>query len=147
MKGKIISLVILWGVSFCASQGWAQTSHQPALTVKVPFEFVVGNQTFPAGNYSFQSLLHSVPGKATIDVLEVRSTEGHRYQAIVADVISSEEPAHPLLVFTRRSGRAFLSEVWETGNKAACRLPNPKVPTETAENENNKLTLIAEGER
>jgi hypothetical protein len=55
----VISLVVLWAVSLCPGVGNAQTSTRPILTVKVPFEFVVGNQTFPAGTYKFQSLLNS----------------------------------------------------------------------------------------
>jgi len=55
-------------VSLCPSFGYAQTSHHSALTIKVPFEFVVGNQTFPAGTYKFQSLLNSVPSQEMIIV-------------------------------------------------------------------------------
>jgi len=104
---------------------------------------VVGNQTFPAGIYKFQSLLNSVPSKATIDVLEVRSTVGRLYSAIVTDVVGSAEPSHPRLVFTRVGGRAFLSEVWQAGKQAGCRLQNHQDHTQTAETENDKVTLIA----
>ena len=115
MKSNVVSLLVLWLLSLCPSVGYAQTSRHSALTVKIPFEFVVGNQTFPAGTYKFRSLLNSVPSKATIDVLEVRSTEGHLYKAIVTDVVAREEPNNPSLVFIRNGGRAFLSEVREPG--------------------------------
>jgi hypothetical protein len=68
-KSSVVSLVVLWGLSLFASIGYAQTSNHSALTVKVPFEFVVGNQPFPAGTYKFRSLLNSVPGKDTIECL------------------------------------------------------------------------------
>jgi hypothetical protein len=61
-------------------------------------------------------VLNSVPGRDALDVLEVRSTERHLYEAIVTDVVASEDPNDPGLVFTRNGGRAFLSEVWEPGN-------------------------------
>ena len=102
MKSKLVSLLVVWVLSLCV--GYAQTSQHSALTVKLPFEFVVGNQTFPAGTYKFRSLLNSVPGQATIDVLEVRSTEGHLYKAIVTDVGASEDPNNPRLVFTHSDG-------------------------------------------
>ncbi|MGD1082570.1 MAG: hypothetical protein ABR881_30015 [Candidatus Sulfotelmatobacter sp.] len=143
MKSKVVPLVVLWVLSLCPSVGNAQTSHHTALTVKVPFEFVVGNQTLPAGTYKFLSLLNSVPSKATIDVLEVRSTEGHLYKAVVTDVVGSEEPNNPRLVFTRSGDRAFLSEVWEPGKSAGCRLQNRKDILQTVERENDKVTLIA----
>ena len=143
MKSKIVVFVVLWVLSLYTSIGNAQTSHQPALTVKVPFEFVVGNQTFPAGTYKFRSLLNSVPSKAAIDVLEVRSAEGHLYQAIVTDVVGGEEPNNPKLVFTRFGGRTFLSEVWEAGKSAGCHLQNRRNFMQAAESENDKVTLIA----
>jgi hypothetical protein len=149
MKRKFAVLAVLlcaaFGLSLYPSVGYAQTSHHAPLTVKVPFEFVVGNQTFPAGTYNFQSLLNSVPSKATIDVLVVRSTEGRLYRAIVTDVVGSEEPSNARLVFTRSDGRAFLSEVWEPGKSAGCRLRDIKDKTQSAEqsNEGETVTLVA----
>jgi hypothetical protein len=143
MKGRVVSLVVLWALSLCPSVGFAQTSRHPALAVKVPFEFVVGNQTFPAGSYQFQSLLNSVAGKDTIDVLVVRSTEGRLYRAIVTDVESSGEPSHPRVVFTRSGGRAFLSEVWESGKRAGCRFQRRQDLAQTTESKNEDVTLIA----
>jgi len=142
-KSSVVSVVVLWGLSLFASIGYAQTSRHSALTVKVPFEFAVGNQMFPAGTYKFRSLLNSVPGKDTIDVIEVRSTEGRLYKAIVEDVVGSEELNNPKLVFTRSGGRAFLCEVWEPGKQAGYLLQNRNDRTQTAESENDKVTLTA----
>jgi hypothetical protein len=143
MKSNVVSLLVLWVLSLCPSVGYAQTSHHSALTVKVPFEFVVGNQTFPAGTYKFRSLLNSVPGRDSIDVLEVRSTEGRLYKAIVTDVVAREQPNNPSLVFTRNGGRAFLSEVREPGKQSGCRLQSSADQTEIAENENEQITLTS----
>ena len=135
MKSNVVSVLVLWLLSLCPSVGYAQTSRHSALTVKVHFEFVVGNQTFPAGAYKFRSLLNSVPGRDTIDVLEVRSTEGHLYKAIVTDVVVREESNNPSLVFTRNGGRVFLSEVPEPGKPSGCRLHSSTDQTEIAEDE------------
>ena len=53
MKNHLVSIVVLWVLSLCPSFVHAQTAHHAPLTVKVPFEFVVGNQTLPAGSYNF----------------------------------------------------------------------------------------------
>jgi hypothetical protein len=143
MKSRLVSLLVVSVLSLCPSVGRARTSHHSALTVKVPFEFAVGNQTFPAGTYKFRSLLNSVPGKNTIEVLEVRSTEGHLYQAIVTDVVAREEPNDPSVVFTRRGDRTFLSEVWESGKQVGGRLRSSMDQTEIAEDENEKITLTS----
>lgn len=122
----------------------AQTSHRPALTVKVPFEFVVGNQTFPAGIYKVESLLNSIPGKDTINILVVSSIEGRRYQAVVTGVADADAlQANPRLVFTRSGDRYFLSEVWELGKRSGCWLQNSEDQTESAEQEREKVTLVA----
>jgi len=142
-KSSIVSLFVLWVLSLCPSVGYAQASKHPALTVKVPFEFVVGNQTFPVGTYKFRSLLNSVPNKDNIEVLEVRSTEGRLYHAVVTDVVGSYEPDQPKLVFTRSGGRTFLSEVWEPGKQAGCQLRGHEGYTQAAESEDDKLTLTA----
>jgi hypothetical protein len=81
--------------------------------------------------------------KATIDYLVVRSTDGRLYRAIVTEVVASEEPSDPRLVFTRSGDRAFLSEVWEPGKHAGCRLQSRGDHTQPAESGNDKVTLIA----
>jgi hypothetical protein len=141
----VISLVVLWTFSWCPNIGCAQTSTHAVLTVKVPFEFVVGNQSFPAGTYKFQSLLNSVPGKDTIDVLTVRSTEGRLYQAIVTSVADSAAQSAPRLVFTHNEGRTELSEVWEPGKRGGCRIENRKRTerTQTAQSDDEKVILLA----
>jgi hypothetical protein len=140
-KWMLIALVATLAISV----GNAQTSRRSALTVKVPFEFVVGNQTFPAGTYKFQSL-NSAPSNATVDYLVVRSMDGRLYQAIVADVVGSEESNNPRLLFTRRGDRAFLAEVWEPGKQAGWGLQCRNDHTQTVESENDKVTLIASAE-
>ena len=135
MKWMFIAIVAL----LVTSPVSAQASHPAAVVVKIPFDFIVRNRTFPAGTYKFQSLLNSVPGKDTIDVLEVRSTEGRLYQAIVTDVVGREEPNRPKLVFASRGGEAILSEVWEPGKRAGCKLQNHEQITEATE----EVTLIA----
>ena len=142
MKNKIVGVVSMWLLLLSPTVGFAQSSRLPGVAVKVPFEFVVGNQIFPAGTYKFRSLLNSVAGKDTIDVLEVRSVEGHMYRAIVTDVVgSTEEASHPRVRFTRSGGQVFLSEVWEPGRTAGCRLHKRADLEETAANED--VTLIA----
>jgi hypothetical protein len=140
----VLSLVVLSIVSLYPTFGRAQVATHPVLSVKVPFEFVVGNRTFPAGTYKFQSLLNSVAGKDAIDVLTVRSTEGQIYQAVVTDVAAiGAEPNKPRLSFTRSGGRVFLSEVWEPGKQAGCLIRAHKNQTQTAQGDGENVSLLA----
>lgn len=54
---------------------------------------------------------------------------------------------NPRLVFARSDGRAFLSEVWEPGKPAGCRLQSRKDHTQTAERENGKELAETAAER
>ena len=66
MKNRVFSILCVLAV--LAVAGKAQEQTMP-FKVHVPFQFVVGNQTFPAGTYQFHSLLNSVlnsvPSKAS----------------------------------------------------------------------------------
>jgi hypothetical protein len=140
-KGLFAAVLIMAAIGVAK----AQTPRHNPLTVKVPFEFVVGNRVFPAGTYRFRSLLNSIAGKDAVDVVEVRSMEGRLYQAVVTDVIGrEEETAGPKVVFARRGGRALLSEVWEPGKQAGCRIQRHEQTSEEAAKINDdKLVLIA----
>ena len=140
---KSICSFLFAAVLALAPKVFAQTSRPPALPVKVPFEFIVGNKTLPAGAYEFHSLLNSVAGKDTIDVLAVRSMDGELYRAIVTHVVGGAQPRHPRVVFTRSGGRVFLSEVWESGKPAGCRLMGRQDQLQTTASENDTVTLIA----
>src|ERR1700690_1041597 len=96
-KWTLVALVAAMAISL----SHAQTSHRSALTVKVPFDFAIGAQVFPAGTYKFESLLNPVRGKDSIDVLVVRSLEGRLYRAVVTQVVGSDNPGNPRLVFDR----------------------------------------------
>ncbi len=142
MKSKIARAIVVWMLSLSPCV-FAQAPRHPAPAIKVPFEFVIGNQTFPAGFYEFHSLLNSVAGKDAIDVLVVQSTDGGQYRAIVTDVVGRGEPSRPRVVFIRSGGRVFLSEVWEPGKPAGCRLMDRGDRVRTAGTENSRVTLIA----
>jgi hypothetical protein len=138
----VISVLVLWTLSMLPGVGQTQTVNHSVLTVKVPFEFIVGNQTFPAGTYKFQSLLNSVAGKDAVEVLAVRGIEGRRYQAVVTEVVGAAEGNKSKIVFSRRDGRVFLSEVWEPGKQSGCRLRTDN-RMQATENEDDTVILLA----
>lgn len=143
-RSRVVSLIVLWTLPLLASGAYAQAPNHPVLRVQIPFEFVVGHQIFPAGIYTFRSLLHSVPSKSSIEILEVRSTAGHLYSAIVTDLVEATERAdHARLEFVRSGGRAFLSEVWEQERSSGCRLTSHNGPELTVEKNSDKVTLVA----
>lgn len=81
-----------------------------AIVVKVPFPFVVHDETLPAGRYRVVN---------EEGVMMVRGLDNRA--AIVAMTIQADgrDPAgaNPALVFVRRENAYVLSQVWESGGE------------------------------
>lgn len=96
--------------------GGAVAKTRPVVTVSIPFEFIVENQTLPAGNYQVQTLLQSQPGKDSIEVLALRNTTARGYRAVVVDLgteVSAQSRTE--LTFRRYGGRTYLAQVRSVG--------------------------------
>lgn len=107
MKRSLSFSVVL--VVIIASAAAAKT--RPAVTVNIPFDFIVANQTLPAGSYKVQALLQSRPGAGSIEVLALRNTAGRTYRAVVADLGPEAVSEGTELRFRCYDGRAYLASV------------------------------------
>ncbi len=80
--------------------------------VHVPFSFMVGDQTLPAGEYSFDPQLG---WKSDMNVLVIRSADGSVYKAIVTSAASRSEVRQGGRVIFNRVGETYtLAQVWAT---------------------------------
>jgi hypothetical protein len=116
-------------IGLIAASSQAQTA---SFQAKIPFEFVAGHYTLPAGQYIFQRLLLKAKTQDAIGVLVVKSIDSSIYRAIVTALGPKTGDAgsgNSKLVFARREGRHYLERVWLAGDKVAHVLPN--VPRET----------------
>jgi hypothetical protein len=103
-------------------------------TIAVPFNFVVGNRTMPAGNYRFQLVFGSPTENDTGAVLAVRSEDGRYYAATFTTVTEGEAPSDgPKLIFSRAGDRVSLSQLWEQGNSNGLKLNVPNADTQLAQ--------------
>jgi hypothetical protein len=133
MKRKALPLfallIALIGIS--AASANAQARRKVTVEASVPFEFVVGNRAFPAGNYVFEMATGSPKTSDQSAVLIVRGHERKLYAA-VATGITTDSNAHvdPKLTFVRSGGRVFLSKVWRQGNSAGLSLHTAQGATE-----------------
>jgi len=116
MKNQV--LVVLFVLS---SLVFAANAHAQTMTFKarVPFPFVIGNQTLPAGTYQIQRLLGR-PGEGDqIGMIVIRGTERGLYKAVVTEL--APQPDEPSggsqLVFANHAGQHYLSEVHLQGEK------------------------------
>jgi len=86
----------------------AQSLANP-VKVKVPFDFIVGDRTFPAGEYSFQRA-QPTSGDA---MLAVRNENGKTELVRLTNAVQSlDAKSLATLVFHRYGNQHFLSQVW-----------------------------------
>lgn len=105
--GRIVTSLLL-GILVLGSTVHAQPNER-IIKANIPFDFVVGSETFPAGRYSV-ALIGPV-------FLELRDSEGHTLTSVLThSVQASTEPARPKLRFDSQGGLHVLTQVWQEGD-------------------------------
>ena len=132
---RIITLGFFLAVA-CASV--SAQSIENKLSVKIPFDFVVGEQTLPAGKYSFRHL----PGMP--DKLAIQSAD-RQVRAVIWSTLTETRPApaKTTLVFRNYGAQRFLAEVWVGGDKNGGILVQSRVERELAQHTNAKTQTIS----
>ncbi len=121
-------LALLLSVSTLAQ---TRASRPQNFNVQIPFGFTLGQLDFPAGNYTIQPLLNSVPGKDILEIISFRSA-GRTYQTVIADVKRSASKDQGLqLVFAHTGERFLLTEI--SDGKKLLALPMPAQDPSTAQ--------------
>jgi hypothetical protein len=130
MKTQLIQTAI--AALTLAAAGYAQSAQD--LKVTVPFGFVAGSRTLPAGQYTV-----SQPANSVI----LRSAEGAPGVVMIANRVASPGRREiGKLVFHRYGDRYFLSEVWGTDRSTGSQLPRTAPERELAQNSRNELATI-----
>jgi len=98
---RIIAFALYTVLAVAAST--ALVAQQPAVKANIPFDFTVGDQSMPAGGYTFSS-----PGR---NIVQIQSTD-RKHVGLVASSASSHEPAaSPVLVFDKYGEYYFLNRI------------------------------------
>lgn len=121
MRTLLALSIILSGSYLCA-----QSESKPLLKMKVPFPFVVEDQTLPAGEY----LVSALQPERTI-LISCRGARLLRIQ-IVSPHYARRPSENSRLIFDRYGNTYFLREVWTTGTEVARVLPQSRAETELA---------------
>jgi hypothetical protein len=83
----------------------------------IPFDFVAGQKSLPAGSYTVRSL------GASGDVLGIKTDNSNGAMAMSHPVISSKRADKTTLLFRSYAGEYFLAQVWIEGEQAGRELP------------------------
>jgi len=117
-----IVMVALIAASLVAS-GFGQTSYP--LQAKIPFDFQVGNNMLPAGDYRIEPMN---------SFLLVRNTENNAHEAaiLVRSCRTLKEMENSKLIFHRYGSSYFLSKVWVAGESDGAEVPTSSREKEIA---------------
>lgn len=129
MKIGRLAVIGILAVSWTTAVG-AQISSFRAL---IPFPFVVGSQTLPAGTYVVQRFLGKAKNPEDLGVIVMKASDHHVYKVIVTGSSEDRRAARSEgseLIFTSFKGRQYLDRVWVAGDALAHQLAN--VPPERA---------------
>jgi hypothetical protein len=107
MKMRILAVTAAF-LAFTTVAGQCQAQTPITLKGNIPFAFVVGNKTLPAGEYTIQRALQ---GTATVQW--IRSADGSvslMFGTMEAD--QNDKDSEPRLIFDHYGDQYFLSQIW-----------------------------------
>ena len=105
MKHQIARALVVFTLAMAGLAGTAKAQSTHAITANIPFEFTLGEQTYPEGEYSFvRSEQHT---------LELRDARRRTLAQVIAQGIESPIPVTEVkLKFSSSEGQHVLTEVW-----------------------------------
>jgi hypothetical protein len=106
----------------------------PALSATVPFNFVVGNRSYPAGEYLFRN---------SDDILKITNAEQAKTEITLSKACESLRPsADTKLVFDTMGGYYFLRQIWVAGSSNGRELPRSRMEVRLAQNHEKQESVI-----
>ena len=112
------------------------------IRVIMPFSFIVGQKTLPAGEYNLE------PNREGSDyVWLLQNRDGHATVLFATDLTRTSEPQEETrLVFHKYGGQYFLSQIWTQGETAGRELPMPRLEHQLAKNSiERQMIVLASG--
>ncbi len=122
MKKQMIKAFVALGVLLAVSANYVNAFGKPLIRkVEIPFDFSIGDKSFPAGVYNIASvnqekvmlLLSSVDGRESIHIM-------------TNHVQAKDTPKTSKLVFRRYGEAYFLAQVWESYDVNGRQLPKSR---------------------
>lgn len=146
MKIKALPLfaMLITLIGITAGAAHAQGRRKVTLEASVPFEFVVGNRAFPAGNYVFEIATGLPKTSDRAAVLVVRGRESRLYAAVATGITDGTNARIGHKVeFMRDGDRVFLSKVWQQGSPAGLSVHTAQALSTDVQQESQVVILDA----
>jgi hypothetical protein len=117
----------------------AAQAQQTAVKADVPFDFVVGDRAYPAGEYTIKSMSdNGIP-------VRIDSTQEGAMGIALSNACVGSGPANSTkLVFHRLGDHYFLYQIWTEGNSAGREFAKSKAEVQVAKNyDKPELVIVA----
>jgi hypothetical protein len=125
MKSVYKFIAVLALLSALGATSFAQSARRTV--IRIPFDFVVGEKTLPAGRYRIEPV-----GRDSYTTWEIRSTSRSDGAIVLTTAIGGgAAQSEPKLVFLKEGGTYVLAEVWPAGERAGRELARPRRHTDT----------------
>jgi hypothetical protein len=132
MKNQLLALIGL-GLLMATASAYAQTV---VVKANVPFDFIVGKTTLPAGEYTLQS--RGADQKA----MTIQSSDTTKI-VLPNSCVATPAPDHSKLIFHRYGDQYFLVQIWTAGNERGQELPRNPRETELAQDHSVQNVVLA----
>jgi hypothetical protein len=112
----------------------AAHAQQTTLSAAVPFNFIVGDRAYPAGDYLFSN---------SESVLKITNADQAKTEQTLSNACESvARSADTKLVFDSMGGYYFLRKIWVAGNFRGRELPRSRTEVRLAQNHEKQESVI-----
>ena len=127
MKHRLLTIATMFAAVLVLSAIPGFSAINDTLTANVPFSFVVGHTTLPAGQYEFKT-----PDYNARNILMIRPENGGQPLMVMTMQITHgiNVPHKTDLIFDTLGGHYFLRQVWEQHYTRGDQLREPKAEKE-----------------
>jgi hypothetical protein len=140
----IMAITMLIGIMSVSARA---QNNKPYLIANIPFEFTVGNQTMPAGEYTVSVANPS----SDLKVLRLRATSGHDSVMLQTRGVSRNASGDAKLVFNRYGNQYFFAQAWfqadSTGMQASKSRSEKQIVRELAANKLSREVVAIKARR
>ncbi|HYJ47837.1 MAG TPA: hypothetical protein VEV81_14575, partial [Pyrinomonadaceae bacterium] len=140
----VTMLVSIIALAFMTAVVSNAQSHSQKLRANVPFDFIVGDKTLAAGEYTVGAI-----GDTSNDGIMVRSTDGRHSAIRLSNSVQASAPTkRAMLTFRRYGSSYFLAQIWTPGSAEGREMAKSKseraAASELAKNQANNNLAQAE---
>jgi hypothetical protein len=130
------SILLALTVLLLATAAQAQTT---SVKASIPFDFVVGDHAYSAGEYTVKSISQSSPA------IRIDNADESEKGIALANACEKLQPAtQTTLVFQRLGNNYFLYQIWTEGNSAGREFRMSKTQVQLAKNYGKpELVMVA----